>query len=229
MEKSRRFFHNFQKPSAVAKPQLKKNMKTMLIATVMLAGLGVLPPDAKAASTPWIGVLDSTHSIVVPAGKILLIKNISANNSVAVLFTVSGSAAGGIGSGTYSTTFYYDVGPLGSPSVTQTTLQLGPGTTLSVASGTYPVFGVAMDTGDFVALVSPSVHDVSTDGTKLAVTVDSRTSAPTKPTARISTDLLTWTNGASVMQSASNPRITKVTAPANAPAKFLRVDLTKVE
>ena len=200
-------------------------MKTIIIALVTLVNVVVFLNRGNATSVPWAGVLDSTHPIVVPTGKILLVKNISASTTGAQLFTIAGSAAGGIGSGTFSTTFYFDVGPLGSTTITPTILQLGPGMTLSVASGTYPVFGEALDTSDYIALASPLIRGPSSDGTQLAAIIDSRTAAPTTTTAKVSSDLVTWTNGGiTVAKSSSNPRLTKITTPNDTQQKFLRAN-----
>jgi hypothetical protein len=202
-------------------------MKSIIITVVTLVNMVVFSNRGNATSVPWVGVLDSTHPIVVPAGKILLVKNISASTTGAQLFTIAGSAAGGIGSGTFSTTFYFDVGPLGSTTITPTTLQLGPGMTLSVASGSYPVFGEALDTSDYIALASPLIRSASYDGTQLATTFDSRTTAATTTTAKVSSDLATWTNSdITIAKSLSNPRLTKVTTPNDSQQKFLRANTT---
>lgn len=200
--------------------------KAFILTCAMVISVG-----ARAASVPWVGLLDSTHPISVPAGKILVVEHIVVHSTGPnpYLFTISGSATGGIGNGAFSVTIPYQCGPISSPNLNKSSFKLGPGMTLGYSgNSTFSVLGVAMDTGDFFAAINPVIRSVSAEDSQLAAVVDSRTAIPTQTTGEVSTDLQTWsTTGAKVTKSASNPRISKVTTEIDGSKKLLRATQKK--
>lgn len=204
-------------------------------ALALLAGLGISP--LSAASVPWVGVLNTSSSISVPAGKILVIEHMCINSAsangttITVPLSIAGTSAGGIGSGPYSAVVQYTVGGMGVVAIPGT-LRLGPGTTLTLAPGialNISVLGVAMDAGDFFASADPVLQGASDGQGRLSAIVDTRTVAPTKTTADVSADLQTWTTaGVVVSPSATNPRVSRISVPQNGASKlFLRAKVVR--
>jgi len=182
--------------------------------------------SASATSTPWYGTLDSGYSLTIPADKILIIEQVSSYSSPGfnATLTVTGVAAGGIGAGSFYVEIF--VGLLGNRNAVNlaTPLRLGPGMTIQNINY-YPVslIGIALDASEFLASANPAMRSLSLDGGMLSAIVDSRTTVPTITTAESSTDLQTWTTtGTKVAKSLSNPRLTRVSTPADAPQKFIR-------
>jgi len=201
-------------------------MKIILFVISLLTAGQILNSNASAASTPWIGSLAGGGSLTVPAGKILIIEQLSYSSSGPFQFTITGSAAGDVGSGTFSAIMTISVSGL---TKLPSPIRLGPGMTITnnITGVPVAVFGTAMDLTDFIAFVSPVMKDMIADNGQLAALVDSRTSNLTKTIGETSTDLQSWTSvGVSIAQSSSNPRLSKVITPIDAPKKFVRAKLT---
>ena len=187
---------------------------------------------SQAESLPWIRNLSNGATITIPAGKILIIEQIS-NPDLAQAsgrFTVAGPEVGGVGTGSFSTDFRiqldgFDLQKLESP------LRLGPGMSItSVAGAGLPprvvLFGTVIDTSDFIASADPVLKGATLESGKLAAVIDSRTSKPTTTVGEASNDLQTWSaTGVSVAKSSSNPRVSKIITPADAPKKFVRAKI----
>ena len=185
---------------------------------------------ASAAPVPWIGALGPGDSISIPAGKILIMEQVGGTNfgvdgdSLSALVRITGPAAGGIGSN-----FIADFGVL-VPSADDgtkafpTPIRLGPGMTITHQGGApFAIFGIALESQDFFAAVSPSIRSVTSDGAQLTAIVDARTTIPTRLSGESSTNLNTWTQtGVSIASSASNPRFSRITTPEDTSRKFVR-------
>ena len=108
------------------------------------------------------------------------IEQISYSGISNLQFTITGSAAGGVGSGAFSAVTIISVNgvltKLASP------IRLGPGMTITnnQNSAIVAVFGTVVDLSDFIASASPVTKGVIADSGQLAALVDSRTSNLTK-------------------------------------------------
>jgi hypothetical protein len=183
---------------------------------------------ASAAPVPWIGYLSTGDSISIPTGKILIIEQIGNTNnpegfSSSAEVRITGPAAGGIGSN-FTAVLTYKVpsqGTLAFPSP----IRLGPGMTITHQGGaSFVIFGIALESQDFFAAVSPSIRSVTSDGSQLTAIVDARTTIPTRVSGESSTNLNTWTQtGVNIAASASNPRFSRITTPEDTSRKFVRV------
>jgi hypothetical protein len=149
---------DLNKGNITANRIVMNNMKITIVAFCTLLLTTVLPTPALGAPVPWVGVLSSGKPITIPAGRILVIKNmcIGAGNggSAPIPLVLSGTAAGGIGSGSFSTTIQYTTSSIGGLESSSSSLRLGPGMSLSVVSGSpliVSVIGIAMDVADFPA------------------------------------------------------------------------------
>ena len=201
-------------------------MKIITLVISLLAIGQILNSNASAASTPWIGSIAGSASITVPAGKILIIEQVSIPSTGILQFTITGNAAGGIGSGSFSAGMFISVSyltKLGSP------IRLGPGMTLTNNNSgvTIALFGTAMDATDFIASAIPVTKNLIADSGQMSVIVDSRNSNSTTTTGETSKDLQSWTSvGVSVAKSPSNLRLSKIITPIDTPNQFVRAKLT---
>lgn len=199
-------------------------MKIITLVISLLAIGQILNSKASAASTPWIWSIAGSAYITVPAGKILIIEQVS-SSSPAIQFTITGNAAGGIGSGSFSAGMLISVSgltKLASP------IRLGPGMTLTNnLPSAIVIFGTAMDATDFIASAIPVTKNLIAASGQLSVIVDSRNSNSTTTTGETSKDLQSWTSvGVSVAKSPSNPRLSKIITPIDTPNQFVRAKLT---
>ena len=201
-------------------------MKNTIAKTLALCSLS-FTIMASAAPVPWIGYLSTGDSISIPTGKILIIEQVGNTNnpegfSSSAEVRITGPAAGGIGSN-FTAVLTYKVpsqGTLAFPSP----IRLGPGMTLTHQGGaSFAIFGIALESQDFFAAVSPSIRSVTSDGAQLTAIVDARTTMPTRLSGESSTNLTTWTQtGVSIASSASNRRFSRITTPEDTSRKFVR-------
>ena len=183
---------------------------------------------ASAAPVPWIGNLSPGDSISIPTGKILILEQVGCTNefidssSGSAAVRITGPAAGGIGSN-FIADFRVSVSSEGTKAL-PVPIRLGPGMTMSNPGGASIVFfGIALESQDFFAAVSPSIRSVTSDGTQLTAIVDARTTIPTRVSGESSTNLNTWTQtGVNIASSASNRRLSRITTPADTSRKFVR-------
>jgi len=206
---------------------IKTTMKNSIAKTLALCSLS-FSILASAAPVPWIGALGPGDSISIPAGKILIMEQVGGTNfgvdgdSLSAMVRITGPAAGGIGSN-FTAVLTYKVpsqGTLAFPSP----IRLGPGMTLTHQGGaSFAIFGIALESQDFFAAVSPSIRSVTSDGAQLTAIVDARTTMPTRLSGESSTNLTTWTQtGVSIASSASNRRFSRITTPEDTSRKFVR-------
>ena len=200
-------------------------MKSKKFGIALLIVLQLFHNAASAASFPWIGNLNNVP-LTIPANKILVIEQMNFNSPLVVTFTITGSAAGGVGSGNFSTDINVSINnltKLASP------IRLGPGMTIkSNFSNLVGVLGTVIDSSDFIAAATPITKGVTSQNGQLAALVDSRTSDITKTAGEASPDLQAWSSaGVTIAQSSSNPRLSKVITPIDAPKKFVRAKVTK--
>ena len=126
-------------------------MNTRIKALVVVLSVAVFTATANAAPVPWIKEITYGGSVSVPPGKILIVQNIIASGTGVIRATITGTATGGIGSGTFSAPFVWASVGAGGFQLTSP-LRLGPGMTLTHVSGpTFTIYGIAMDTTDFQA------------------------------------------------------------------------------
>ena len=183
-----------------------------------------------AESLPWVQHLASGNPITIPAGKILIIEQVSNNTSAqtSAEFVITGQAVGGVGSGPFTAVTRMQLAGFDLQKM-PTPLRVGPGMTFTcgLPVGGVTMFGTVIDSSDFIAAADPVVKGSLLRGGVLASTIDSGTSKPTTIVGEASNDLTAWSKtGVTIAKSSSNPRVSKIVTPADAPKKFVRARLT---